>query len=188
MNTPSDSPAPESAAAPPKQARGPRERRGTDRRGKDRRAKRRKATPMRAEMKVLLGLLVVTVLYFAVTKIAEPPPPKDKMVVVEIDDFAYWQCSPEILASHFATQDILKTIKQGKEPTERVRQDMMRIITNNLITRDDTLLRRVREMPWKEFDGRSVFVKNGDEAEPPEGIDHDEAIKKARMRTVERLP
>ena len=110
MNTPSEKPA--SADAPPPRApqaqreRRESDRRTSDRRRKDRRARRRKAPPMRMEMKVLLGLLVVTVVYFVSTKLMEEPPTLQKMVVVEIDETAYWQCSPRELAQYFATQDI----------------------------------------------------------------------------------
>ena len=191
MNTPSEKPA--SADAPPPRApqaqreRRESDRRTSDRRRKDRRARRRKAPPMRMEMKVLLGLLVVTVVYFVSTKLMEEPPTLQKMVVVEIDESAYWQCSPKDLAQFFAAQDIMKNLEEGKELNESIRQDQVRIITNNLISREYALLGRVRKMPWKEFGGRGTFVRNGKKAEPPEGVDYQEAIKKAVMKRVPNL-
>jgi hypothetical protein len=177
------------------------DRRGEDRRSGDRRVADRRVGDRRAgepygkwkpkrkirrEMKVLLGLLGATLILLILNLAYFNPPPKRKMVEVEIKDIGVWRCPPSTLSEYFATQDALKGVAEGKKViSSKVLNEMTQIRSEGLKksagTKNDYLLERVRGMPWEEFASRAEFTPKRRGVEKPSPQQCSAAIKSARM-------
>mgnify|MGYP000023539316 CR=1 FL=1 len=85
--------------------------------------------------------------------------PKERKVIVSIKGVGSWEASPQTLATYFSTDKILTDIqKQARPIPPQIQNQMIARDAAALLQREDAFLKRVRGMPWDEFEKRATHV------------------------------
>jgi hypothetical protein len=107
---------------------------------------------MTRRMKALLTILVLTLVgsIFSTVYFVQDGA-EGRSVIVRVDGAGTWRCSPAALAYYFASQDQLRS-KEKRDILPEIRKQQVVLRTKVFLGRDDSLLRRVGEMEWNEFE------------------------------------
>ena len=137
---------------------------------------------MTGRMKALLTILVVSlVASVSSTLFFLEEDTGGNVVIVRVDGAGTWRCSPAALAYYFASQDQLREKETTTLPAEIHRQKIT-LRTNALLNRDETLLRRVGEMEWSEFERLATPTLVASKSTSLTQDDYRNALKSALIR------
>jgi len=144
----------------------------------------RRRQPMTGRMKTLITVLVISLLASISSTLFFIDGSGDDagdVVIVRVDGTGTWSCSPAALAYYFASQDQL--LDRTTAPvSDDIQRQKITLRTKALLDRNETLLRRVGEMEWDDFErlatSQLVASKSADLTED----DYRQALRSAHIR------
>lgn len=115
--------------------------------------------------KVLVVVLALCVVALLIDRalLTNRPQIEGPLVKVKVSNSSEWICAPRDLAYHFATEDVIRRVEQNPKNVfpAKVRNDMIRVQMQTLLTNEEMLLQRVATMSWDSFASLASQVRKG---------------------------